>query len=90
VEFEFPNEIPTLPSGKHQYAISELNRSWAPFVNGCPLPTSPKSWMHRPRLLSSLYLVKRECFMCCIYIYPLTPLVIPHLTALHPMFSCEA
>jgi phenylacetate-CoA ligase len=27
VEFEFPNEIPTLPSGKHQYAISELNRS---------------------------------------------------------------
>jgi len=27
VEFEFPNEIPPLPSGKHQYAISELNRS---------------------------------------------------------------
>jgi phenylacetate-CoA ligase len=27
VEFEFPNKIPPLPSGKHQYAISELNRS---------------------------------------------------------------
>jgi phenylacetate-CoA ligase len=25
VEFEFPDEIPVLPSGKHQYAISELN-----------------------------------------------------------------
>ena len=27
VEFEFPNEIPPLPSGKHQYAISEVKRS---------------------------------------------------------------
>jgi phenylacetate-CoA ligase len=27
VEFEFPNEIPLLPSGKHQYAISELSKS---------------------------------------------------------------
>lgn len=26
VEFEFPAEIPPLPSGKHAYAISELNR----------------------------------------------------------------
>jgi phenylacetate-CoA ligase len=25
VQFEFPNEIPLLPSGKHQYAVSELN-----------------------------------------------------------------
>jgi phenylacetate-CoA ligase len=26
VDFEFPDEIPELPSGKHQYVISELNR----------------------------------------------------------------
>jgi phenylacetate-CoA ligase len=26
VEFEFMDEIPTLPSGKHQYAMSELNK----------------------------------------------------------------
>ena len=26
VDFEFPDEIPLLPSGKHSYAISELNR----------------------------------------------------------------
>jgi phenylacetate-CoA ligase len=27
VDFEFPEEIPPLPSGKHQYAMSELNKS---------------------------------------------------------------
>jgi hypothetical protein len=25
VNFEFPSEIPALPSGKHQYAISEIH-----------------------------------------------------------------
>ena len=27
VEFEFPDEIPVLPSGKHRYAVSELSNS---------------------------------------------------------------
>ncbi len=27
VEYEFPDEIPPLPSGKHQYAISEIGKS---------------------------------------------------------------
>jgi hypothetical protein len=30
VEFEFPDEIPVLPSGKHQYAVSELNEPAKP------------------------------------------------------------
>jgi phenylacetate-CoA ligase len=30
VEFEFPDEIPVLPSGKHRYAVSELNEPAKP------------------------------------------------------------